>query len=79
MTPNRASERQSGFSQSCRIVHVGQTGSYERTDPDYDEKRLARLANDYKECPKEWRSAFIDGLPNSDIKALRERKAIPAN
>jgi hypothetical protein len=62
--------------ERSRIIHVGQTGQYERTDPDYNDKRLAQLAKDYKECPKEWRDTFLAGLPAADIKALRERKGI---
>lgn len=56
-----------------RVVRVGQTGLYERTDPDYNDKRIAQLAKDYKECPKKWRDTFIAGLPRADINALRER------
>jgi len=62
--------------ERCHIVHVGQTGQYERTDPDYDDKRLAQLAKDYAACPKEWRDTFLAGLSANDIKALRERKSI---
>lgn len=57
-----------------RVVRVGQTGQYERTDPDYNDKRLAQLWKDYHECPKEWRNIFLVGLPASDYKALQELK-----
>jgi hypothetical protein len=60
--------------ERCHIVHVGQTGQYERTDPDYEDKRLAQLAQDYQKCPKEWRGVFLAGLSAADVKALRERK-----
>ena len=56
-----------------RVVHVGQTGSYERTDPDYNDKRLAKLAQDYRSCPAQWQVTFIDGLTNADVRALQER------
>jgi hypothetical protein len=56
------------------IVHVGQTGQYERTDPDYNDKRIAKLAKDYTDCPKEWRETFLAGLSTSDIKSILEHK-----
>lgn len=57
--------------QSKRVVHVGQTGKHERTDPDYEEKRIAKLVKDYHECPDEWVNVFLDGLTSYDRKAIR--------
>lgn len=45
-------------------------GGYERTDPDYDDKRLARLKRDYAECPPEWREQFLAGLTRFEADAV---------
>ena len=37
-------------------------GGYERTDPDYDEKRLKQLRRDYLLLAPQWRRTFLDGL-----------------
>ena len=37
-------------------------GGYEATDPDYDDKRMARLKREYAALGPEWREVFLDGL-----------------
>ena len=34
----------------------------EPTDPDYADKRLARLKAEYAACPREWKQCFLGGL-----------------
>ena len=59
-----------------RIQREGVNRSSERTDPDYYEKKLARIALDLKECPKEWLNTFISGIDPRDWKELKERNLI---
>jgi hypothetical protein len=53
---------------------IAKTGrsQYERTNPDYVDETVSRLARDYNECPKEWRKTFIEGLRLEDRRALIE-------
>ena len=37
-------------------------GGYEPTDPDYDDKKLARLKREYATLATEWRETFLAGL-----------------
>lgn len=37
-------------------------GGYEATDPDYEDKKLKRLREDYLALAPEWRSTFLAGL-----------------
>ena len=49
------------------------TGAYERTDPDYNDKRMAKLVQDFKECPKDWIGCFVKGLTKFEKDYLVER------
>lgn len=53
------------------------SSKYEQTDPDYVEKRVGKLADEYRNCPKEWKQTFIEGLTKEDKKELIERGVIP--
>lgn len=59
-----------------RVIHVGDKSIYERTDPDYEDKRLAQLAKDYAECPKEWQGEFLVGLSAKDRQELLQRLGV---
>lgn len=37
-------------------------GGYERTDPDYESKRLRKLRADYLATHPNWRGVFLEGL-----------------
>lgn len=56
-----------------RVIHIGDKGIYERTDPDYQDKIMSKLVKDYRACPKEWREAFMAGLPAKERTQLLER------
>ena len=52
-----------------RIYHVGGgagSGNYERTDPDYLDKRIARMRAEYNSLPKEWKAQYLNGLSRID-------------
>ena len=55
-----------------RVIHIGDKGQYERTDPDYVDKRLAQMVKDYDECPESWRGCFVVGLSQKDRRDLEE-------
>lgn len=57
---------------STRIKHVGEKQVSEKTDSEYVQKTLSKLAEDYRNCPKEWRDVFLTGLQSYQIKALEE-------
>ena len=46
--------------------------STERTDPDYAEKRISRMARELLSLPQKDRGPYYGGLEREDIKALRE-------
>lgn len=45
-------------------------GGYELTDPDYEDKRIHRLKQDYMSLEPAWRERFLAGLPRTDQIAL---------
>ena len=44
----------------------------ERTDPDYADKYVARMAKEYKELAPMWRRTFLDGIPSPYRKDVEE-------
>jgi hypothetical protein len=54
-----------------RVVKLGRS-QYERTNPNYVDETVSRLARDYAKCPQEWRKTFIEGLRIEDRRALIE-------
>jgi hypothetical protein len=56
-----------------RIQRHGERQISDPTDSEYYDKRLARLANDLRKCPKEWRETFMAGITESDWNAMRHR------
>lgn len=48
-------------------------GGYEQTDPDYHQKRIARMKKEVAELPPEWREWYLAGLSRGDRAAV-ERK-----
>ena len=59
-----------------RVIHIGDKGIYERTDPDYVDKRLEQIARDYSECPKEWQGESLAGLSAKDRQEFLRRLGI---
>ena len=49
-------------------------GGYEPTDPDYEDKRLAALRREYRDCPEQWRAVFLTGLSRFEQDYLTKRK-----
>lgn len=45
-------------------------GGYEQTDPDFEQKRIARIKADYLALEPMWREQFIRSLPKSDQRGL---------
>lgn len=41
-------------------------GGYERTDPDYEIKRIQRLRAEYDSLDHRWRDTYLKGLSKSD-------------
>ena len=41
-------------------------GGYERTDPDYDIKRIQRLRAEYDSLDRRWQETYLKGLSKSD-------------
>jgi hypothetical protein len=56
-----------------KLLQSSNSGSYERTDPDYNDKLTARLVQDYLACPPEWRSCLLKGLPKAQQAEILER------
>lgn len=52
---------------------VGTGATFERTNPDYVEEHIARLARQYYECPRAWRREFLAGLDYRDRWELKKR------
>jgi hypothetical protein len=44
----------------------------ERTDPDYADKYVARMAKEYKALAPMWRRTFLDGIPSPYRKDVEE-------
>ena len=59
---------------SRRVIKLGDRGNYERTDPDYEDKRMAQICRDFDACPKEWRDTFLAGLTKKEIKEITKRR-----
>ncbi len=53
----------------------GTGGGYEATDPDYAEKRLARLTAEFKALAPEWRGTFLAGLSRFEQGYVQRRDA----
>jgi hypothetical protein len=45
-------------------------GGYEQTDPDFEQKRMARIHADYLALDQMWRESFLSSLPKADQWAL---------
>lgn len=45
-------------------------GGYERTDPDFEQKRIQRIHADYLALDTMWREQFLRSLPKADQFAL---------
>ena len=52
----------------------GTGGGYERTDPDYSHKRLARLKAEYADVEEEWRGTFLGGLTRFEQDFVQGRR-----
>lgn len=49
-------------------------GGYERLDPDWDLKRIARLRAEYDELSPAWRGTYLKGLSKADQWAVTNRQ-----
>lgn len=59
--------------QRRRIRHVGGRTVSERTDPDYDDKRIAIMREEFQSLNQSDRSTYLAGLSAQDKKlVLRE-------
>jgi len=48
-------------------------GGYERTDPDYDLKRIQRMRAEYDSLEGSWRETYLRGLSEADKRAVLKR------
>jgi len=48
-------------------------GGYERTDPDYDLKRIQRMRAEYDSLEGSWRETYLRGLSEADKRAVFNR------
>ncbi len=60
--------------------------SSERTDPDYNDKTLARIVEDYLSLEPEWRSAFLEQINPASLRRqvvemveARKSAGVPGN
>jgi len=51
----------------------GVGGGYERTDPDYDLKRIQRMRAEYDSLEGSWRETYLRGLSEADKRAVLKR------
>ena len=47
-------------------------GGYERTDPDYQNHRLAKMRQEYLSLPSNWKEQYLGGLGKFDKAILLE-------
>ena len=52
----------------------GTGGGYEQTDPDWAEKRLRRLRQEYESLEPYWQERYLKGLPLADRVALTRKE-----
>lgn len=52
----------------------GVGGGYERTDPDYDIKRIQRLRAEYDSLDQRWRETYLKGLSREDARRVMNRE-----
>lgn len=50
-------------------------GGYERTDPDWDIKRIQRLRAEYDSLDPSWRQTYLKGLSDADRWRVLKRDA----
>jgi len=56
-----------------KIKREGERQISDPTDSEYYDKRLARMVQELKECPKEWKETYLLGIDVRDLKAMKER------
>lgn len=52
----------------------GTGGGYERTDPDFDRKRVQRMRAEYDSLQGAWRETYLRGLSREDKRAVLQRE-----
>jgi len=52
----------------------GVGGGYERTDPDYDLKRIQRMRAEYDSLEGHWRETYLRGLSKEDARRVVKRE-----
>ena len=52
----------------------GVGGGYERTDPDYDLKRIQRMRAEYDSLEGSWRETYLRGLSKEDARRVVNRE-----
>lgn len=48
----------------------------ERTDPNYWENTISKIAKDYQEIPSDWKQDFLKHLPQGVLAELKKRELI---
>lgn len=66
-----------GWKQSSRARGAnrgGTGGGYEQTDPDFQQKRIARMRAEYDSLTPGWRETYLRGLDEADKRAILKRE-----
>lgn len=53
-----------------KLIREGERQISDPTDPDYEDKKIARLVADYKQLDKMWRTWFLNTLPSHERRVL---------
>jgi len=51
----------------------GAGGGYEKTDPDWELKRIQRMRAEYDSLARHWQSTYLKGLSREDARRVVER------
>ena len=54
----------------------GVGGGYERTDPDWELKRIQRLRAEYDGLDQRWRETYLKGLSKEDARRVLNREQV---
>lgn len=62
-------------SRRASTPNGGMGGGYEQTDPDYAEKKLARMRAEYRALEPRWRAAYLLGLTAVERRLVTQERS----
>lgn len=65
------------LSERGRIPREGERRISDPTDPEWEDKRLNRMAEEYNSLDEHYRQVYLEGLGWRDLEALKARGLIP--